>query len=188
MGSGGIGLIPPTFDDAVAEDPDIKAVVMDGGGNDILVPDPKWEGGDECKNREDAATVKVCQDIVQTAMDAATGLMMKAADKGVKDVVFFFYPHVPEPTLIGGDHPNKMLDYSLPLVEKACADAETMTDGKLRCHFVDTVPLFEGKPELFAPTDIHENSDGSKVIANAIWQTMKDACIAQPASSGCCEP
>ena len=38
MGSGGIGLIPPTFDQALAADPDIIAAVMDGGGNDILIP------------------------------------------------------------------------------------------------------------------------------------------------------
>jgi hypothetical protein len=113
---------------------------------------------------------------------------LHAADSGVKDVVYFFYPHVPEGTLVGGDHPNAMLDYSLPKVEQLCKDAESMTDGRLRCHFVNTVPLFEGHPELFADSDIHENPDGSKVIADAVWKTMKDACIAQHESSGCCEP
>lgn len=46
----------------------------------------------------------------------------------------------------------------------------------------------EGHPDWFAPTDIHENSTGSKAIAQAVVDTMKAHCIAQPASSGCCEP
>ena len=37
--SGGIGLIPPQFDTALAAHPTIKVVIMDGGGNDVLLPD-----------------------------------------------------------------------------------------------------------------------------------------------------
>ena len=81
-----------------------------------------------------------------------------------------------------------MLDYALPKTKALCDSAETLTEGRMRCHFLDLIPLFEGKPELFAPTDIHENAMGSKVIADAIWEMMVDRCIAQDASSGCCEP
>jgi hypothetical protein len=188
MGSGGIGLIPTQVDTAIMEDPDIKAIVMTGGGNDILVPDAMWMGGADCRQRADSPTLKVCQDIVQTALDAAEGLMQKGADAGVKDVIYFFYPHVPEGTLIGGAHPNELLDYALPKTKQLCDDTEAMTQGRMRCHFIDTIPLFEGHPEYFAPTDIHENSMGSKVIADAIWARMQEECIAQDESSGCCEP
>lgn len=188
MGSGGVDLIPKQLDTAIAEDPDIKVGVMTGGGNDILVPAPTWPAGGDCKMRTDSPTLKVCQDIVQTALDAAEELMQKAADHGIRDVVYFFYPHVPEGTLIGGTHPNQILDYALPKVQQLCEDSEMKTNGKLRCHFVNTIPLFEGHPEYFAPTDIHENSMGSKVITQKIWETMQDACIGQYASSGCCEP
>ena len=188
MGSGGIGLIGSELDTAIADDPDFKVVVMTGGGNDILVPDATWPGGGDCKMRTDSPTLKVCQDIVQTALDAAEDLMMRAADAGVKDTIYFFYPHVPEGTLIGGAFPNQILDYALPKVEQLCKDAETLTGGRMVCHFVNTIPLFEGHPELFAPTDIHENAMGSKVIADALWEKMVDECVGQGESSGCCEP
>jgi hypothetical protein len=185
MGSGGIGLIPTQFDTAVMQDKDIIAVVMDGGGNDVLVPAP---GRPDCKNMQNAASVAGCQQIVTDAMAAAEGLMNKMVAAGVRDVIYFFYPHVPAPTPIGGNYPNVMLDYALPKVKAFCDGVTAKTQGKGNCWFLDTIPLFEGHPEYFAPTDIHENSMGSKVIAKAIVDMMKSKCIAQPASSGCCTP
>ncbi len=187
MGSGGIGLIPPQFDQALAANPDIKAVVMDGGGNDILIPDTlMFPGSDACKNSLDSASMPACQMVVQTAIAAAEQLMMHMADSGVSDVVYLFYPHVPDGTALGGDHPNAMLDYALPMTKASCDGAEQKSGGKLRCHFLDLIPIFDGHPEYFAALDVHENSMGSAAMAKAVWQLMKDNCIAQKASSGCC--
>ncbi|MET0593286.1 MAG: SGNH/GDSL hydrolase family protein [Polyangiaceae bacterium] len=189
MGSGGIGLIPPQLDQAVTADPDIIAAVMDGGGNDILVADTaQFPQGADCKQNAMSPTIPDCQKIVQKAVDAAITLMNTAADKGVKDVVYFFYPHVPEGTIVGGAHPNAILDYALPRVKETCDGANTRTGGRLTCHFVDMIPVFDGHPEYFALADIHPNPTGSGAMAKAIWQKMKDKCIAQPASSGCCTP
>lgn len=187
MASGGIGLIPPEFDQALAADRDIKAVVMDGGGNDVLIPDPfQFPQGGSCKNDTNAPNIPDCQKIVQKALDAATALMQHAADNGVKDVVYFFYPHVPEGTLIGGLHPNAILDYAFPKVKSLCDQAYGLTSGRLTCHFVDLIPVFQGHPDWFAPGDIHPNAQGSAAMAQAVWSKMQQDCIAQPASSGCC--
>jgi hypothetical protein len=188
MGSGGIGLIPPTFDTALAADPDIVAAVLDGGGNDVLIPAATWPGGADCKNNANAATIKVCQDIVKTALDAAEKLMLAMAAKDVRDIVYFFYPHVPEGTFLGGAHPNAILEYALPLARTVCDGAEAKSGGKTRCHFLDLSPVFAGHDEYFAAGDIHENAQGSAAMAEAVWQLMVDNCVAQPASSGCCEP
>jgi len=183
MGSGGIGLIPPLFDTAVLADPDIIAIVLDGGGNDLLLP---ALGRPDCKNLANADTNAGCQAIVTDALTAAKALTQKVAAAGVHDVIYFFYPHVPAPTALGGSYPNVMLDYALPRVKAFCDGVATDTQGKLRCWFVDTIPLFQGHSEYFAAADIHENSQGSKVIAKAVVDVMKQNCIAQPASSGCC--
>jgi hypothetical protein len=189
MGSGGIGLIPPQFDQALAADPDITTVVMDGGGNDVLVPDAmQWPQGSSCKNDLNSPNIPDCQKIVATAIDAAGVLMDKMAAAGVKEVVYFFYPHVPEGTLIGGLHPDAILDYAISKVKAFCDGAHDRTSGKLTCHFIDMIPVFDGHPDWFAPTDIHPNSLGSAAMAKAVWGVMKSECIAQPASSGCCAP
>jgi hypothetical protein len=189
MATGGVSLIPPQFDQAVAADPNIIAVVMDGGGNDILVADTaQFPQGADCKQLATSPTISDCQKIVQKAVDKAVELMDTAATKGVKDVVYFFYPHVPEGTLIGGAHPNAILDYALPKVKATCDGARARTGGRLTCHFLDLIPVFDQHPEYFAFTDIHPNPAGSQAMAKAVWAVMKNACIAQPASSGCCAP
>jgi hypothetical protein len=189
MATGGIaGLIPPQLDQAIAADKDIVAIVMDGGGNDILIPAITWPGGAQCKESEDAPSMKVCQDIVATAFTAADKLLQKAADAGIRDTLYFYYPHIPGGGL-GGAHPNAILDYSLPKAKAFCDDAVNKTKGKLRCHFLDLGPVFDGHiTDWFADDGIHENSKGSAQMAKVINQMMKDECIAQPASSGCCEP
>lgn len=195
MGSGGIGLIPPQFDTALAKHPNLIAIIMDGGGNDILVPDTfQFPQGGQCKMMgAQSPSIPDCQKIVAKALDAGTALFLHMADKGVKDAVYFFYPHVPLNTPVGGTDPNGMLDYALPKIKGSCdgaheASVQANPEKPIRCHFVDLVPVFEGHPDYFAPTDIHPNSTGSKAMAAAIWTKMKQDCVAQPASSGCCAP
>lgn len=194
MGSGGIGLIPPQFDTALTTHPKIVAVIMDGGGNDILVPDTAmFAHGADCKAMGAMSPmIPDCQAIVKKALDAGTQLFITMAGKGVRDAIYFFYPHVPTGTWLAQD-PNGMLDYSLPLIKAACDgayDLSTKMDPTkpITCHFVDMVPVFQGHMEYFAMNDLHPNSMGSKAMAAAVWAKMKQDCVAQPASSGCCTP
>jgi hypothetical protein len=195
MGSGGIGLIAPQFETALTTHPNPLAVIMDGGGNDVLVPDTiQFPQGGQCKMMgAQSPTIPDCQKIIDKALEAGTALFIRMAEAGVKDAVFFFYPHVPLGTLVGGTDPNGMLDYALPKIQAACDGAYQLSlqlnpSKTIRCHFVDMVPVFAGHPDYFAPTDIHPNTSGSKAMAAAIWAKMKQDCVAQPASSGCCTP
>lgn len=188
LASGGIaGFIPDQFEAALRADPRINAVVMDGGGNDVLICDAlRFPGCGECKNSANSPNLPVCRAVVQAAVDRARVLMNRAADVGVKDVIYFFYPRVPEGTIIGGAKPNAILDYALPLARDLCNSAAQTTGGRLRCHFVDMIPVFQGHSEYFAPLDIHPNGLGSAAMAKAIWAQMRSSCVAQKSASGCC--
>ena len=189
MGSGGLGLIPPQLDQAVKENPDIITAVMTGGGNDVLVADTaKFPRGGDCKMSDMSPTIPDCQKIVDVALEAADKMLNNGIAHGVQHVVYFFYPNVPEGTIVGGTHPNAILEYAAPKVQEFCDSTFERTGGKATCYFVDLRPVFKGHPEYFAPTDIHPNTMGSAAMAKAVWQTMKDNCLAQPESSGCCEP
>lgn len=192
MGSGGLGFIPPEFDQAMSEDPDITTIVMTGGGNDILVPDTaQFPQGGDCKMSDTSPTIPDCQKIVAKALDAAGTMLDNVAAQlpnQTTHVVYFFYPNVPEGTVVGGTHPNAILEYSAPMVKDFCDSTEDRSGGTVVCHFVDLRPVFAGHTEYFAPTDIHPNATGSAAMAKAVWETMVDNCLAQPESSGCCEP
>lgn len=189
MATGGITtLIPDQFENGVKADKDIRVVVMDGGGNDILVPAATWIGGGNCKNSANAPNLPVCQQIVQASLDREQVLWKRMADVGIRDLIFFFYPTVPNNTVLGGANPNAIAAWARPKVKAGCDAAYDNTGQRLRCHFVDMVPVFQGHPEYFTTGDIHPNTTGSAAMAKAVWQTMTDACVGQNASSGCCEP
>jgi hypothetical protein len=185
MASGGLGSIPPEFYNSIARDPDAHTILMDGGGNDILLPDLTRALPLECTSKGASAKAN-CQGIVQLALDKAKGLMSDAADKGIRDVVYFFYPHVPANTILSGSDPAEILDYTLPMVRDLCADAVNVTSGRLRCTLVDLVPLFEGHNDWYNG-DIHENATGSAAMADYIWKIMTDKCIGQKGPQACCE-
>lgn len=194
MATGGIGHIPDQLITALAENPDIKAIVMTGGGNDILVADTfMFPDAGMCTSTPDAPMIADCQAIVAAALDKAKSLMNDSADAGIRDVVYFFYPHIPGGGLISGPTPNPMLDYALPRAKEVCDSALERTGGRMKCHFIDMVPVFEGKTGLFADAvseagdGVHPNSMGSKVMAKEVWRVMKQDCVGQPSSSGCCE-
>ena len=189
MATGGITtLIPDQFENGVRADKDIRVVVMDGGGNDILVPAATWVGGGNCKNSASSPSLPVCQQIVQASLDREQVLWKRMADVGIRDIIFFFYPVVPNNTVLGGANPNAIATWARPKVKAGCDAAYDNTGQRLRCHFVDLVPVFQGHPEYFATGDIHPNTTGSAAMAKAVWDTMTDACVGQNASSGCCEP
>jgi hypothetical protein len=192
MATGGIDAsnnVPQQYAKATRADKDIRFVLMDGGGNDILVPDTAmFPGGGDCKNSGMPESNPDCKKILDLATAASAKLMMQEAADGIRDVLYFYYPDVPTGTLLGGSAPVAVLNYARPGAKATCDNAEMMTGGKLRCHWVELTDVFQGHPDWFASGDIHPTPEGSAAMAKKMVQVMKDNCLAQPESSGCCEP
>jgi hypothetical protein len=184
------GIVPQfisdQFEQAISEDADIKLLVMDGGGNDVLLSDTiKYPGSDACKSSGSSRN-PTCQQIVTDTLAAFRTLIARAAEIGVQNIVYFFYPTVPRDTLLGGPEPNEIADYARPMWKAECDGASARVGGKLACHFVDMVPVFKGHDDWFAAADIHPNPEGSAAMAKAIVDTMKQKCVWQPRGSMCC--
>lgn len=173
------GQIPAQLTQAIAADPNIKLVIMTGGGNDILI------NHRECLF-DGSSLNPACQQVVEDGIVAAEGMMKTAANAGISDVVFFFYPHV-VPGFLTGPDPNEILDYAYPLVQASCDGASQLTGGRVRCHFIDLRPLFAGKEaQYIKPDGIHPTAEGARVIGTAIWNKMEQNCLGQGPSAGCC--
>ncbi|HEX4475014.1 MAG TPA: SGNH/GDSL hydrolase family protein, partial [Polyangiaceae bacterium] len=193
---GASGDAPPTTSPVtkgvLQDDPDVKLVIMTGGGNDFLLQDATTIPflGSSCVDETNNSKDPVCQGIVSKALTAATTLMTHAANSGVKDVIYYFYPHLPGGGL-GGSNPNELLDYAYPLAKSLCDSAITTTGGKLNCHFVDLRTPFknaggDGNTANFAGDDVHPSQAGQNIIATQILGEMQNECLGQAASSGCC--
>jgi lysophospholipase L1-like esterase len=167
-----LGMIPPQWDMAVQDDPDIKFVIMDGGGNDVLIDNMQCLAAGSDKDPQ-------CQMVVANTLKVGTELINKIKAAGVSDGIYFFYPHVP----VGGDDIN---DYALSMLKDSEAALQTPT---FHTYVLDLIPIFMGHSDWFADDGIHANDTGENVIADNIWKIMKDNCVAQPASAGCgCTP
>ncbi len=145
-----------------------KFVVMDGGGNDILIGAPQCitASGDD----------PTCQGIVDMANATMLSILQDEKASGVKGVVYFFYPHTPIAS--GGT----VVDYSLP---KAKANCDSVSDDTFQCVFVNTQPALDD-PGYYLDR-IHPTANGGPdVLAGLVWDAMKSHCIGQ--TSGCCAP
>jgi lysophospholipase L1-like esterase len=109
--------IPTQYDQAKRVDPDIKTVIMTGGGNDIIqnatVQSSCETGGDAC-----------VRTIMEIGMTLNT-LWTKMADDGVQDVVYIRYSDDAGST---ADNIREMGRMPPPIC----------TTGKIRCHSLET--------------------------------------------------
>jgi hypothetical protein len=175
-------------DTSVMNPTDIKVIIMDGGGNDVLI------GNSSCEQTAPPGNAS-CVTTVQNAIDKAQSEMHQMASDGVKSIVFFFYPHLdpagggilttPAPAI------NDTLDYAYPLAEQICCGSSftsTITDPTCSgqpvpgttCVFVDTRPSFEGHLADYIKSDhVHPTQAGAQVISDLVWKAMQDHCIAQ---------
>jgi lysophospholipase L1-like esterase len=175
-------------DTAVMNPADIKVIIMDGGGNDVLI------GNTSCETTAPPANTS-CVTTVHGAIDKAQSVMQQMAADGVKSIVFFFYPHLdpagggilstPAPAI------NDTLDYAYPLAEQICCGstftstvANPTCSGEpvagTTCVFVDTRPSFEGHLADYIKDDhVHPTPAGAQVISDLLWKAMQDHCIAQ---------
>jgi lysophospholipase L1-like esterase len=155
-------------------DPDIKVVIANGGGNDVLVTDRSCLLEAPPSNTGCAATV-------DNALAHARRLMEKAEADGVEHVVSFYYPHEPTFGLFQGDAPaiNDSLDYAEPMARAQCESSPICTFVSLSDAAGDSPGsgyVDRGYHDL---DGTHPSPAGSKFFAAAIWAEMAEHCIAQ---------
>jgi Cys-rich repeat protein len=188
MASGGMsGLISTQLQQALAAHPQLKLLIMDGGDNDLLACNATQFAGCQTDCGATGATQhQECKDIVAAATTSFGQVLTTATNAGIKDIVYFSYPHLPQNN--GGY--DEILDYANSQFQQVCDGALQTTGGKLACHFVDLVQPFiqaggDRNPANFT-TPTAPSAAGQNIIATQIANTMQSACLGQ--SSGCCSP
>jgi hypothetical protein len=141
------------YRDANSEAP-AKVVVLNGGGADVLLGSCDTVGPD-------------CP-LISDAVAAFGALLSQIGDDGVTDVVYVSYPDPQQPPV------SERMDALRPLIFELCIASE------LPCHYVDLLPVFEGKYAEYIMNDgLNPTAAGSEAAAVAIWQLMEENCIAQ---------
>lgn len=142
------GQIPGQYDSAKLADPDIKTVIMTGGGNDILqtgLSSDCASGGDSC--REQLVTIG----------EALSELWMQMGADGVQDVVHILYS-----SDAGSGVADSIRDAGE--MERRCAEAP------LHCHLLATDDLVMGD---LRSDGIHPSDAAYDRIATGVYELMK---------------
>ena len=156
----GLTPVPKQYTKARNADSNIRTIIMDGGGNDVLLG-----ARSACEPMSTA-----CEAVIDDVADTLEGLFNTMNGDGVENVIYLGYYHLPR----GNAGLNPALDHGMTVLAATC-------DGSsVACHFVDARPLFLGNEEAWVKSDnIHPNRTGSHVLANGIWSTMEQNGIEQ---------
>jgi len=159
------GILAPSvesqYSSAKATDSNISTVVMDGGGNDILIPatlfDPygcrthwwRWNISQSCIN------------LIADQYVVLTNLLNQMDADGVDSIVYLGYYELPR----GNANLTQTLNYGDAYLGYACETATTAD-----CAFVDprgTIPASQVESD-----DIHPTPAGSVNLAGQIWPVL----------------
>jgi lysophospholipase L1-like esterase len=142
--------IPNQFRAAVAENPNVKTVIMTGGGNDILL------GNVLCT----VAWSESCNQTVRDVAAALAEMRMEMADAGVEDVVIVGYGYPTNEVVKPG------LDLARELTTEMCKATDTP-----RCHSIDPVEEIAGKL-IF--DGIHPTPEGYDILGQMTWDLLQE--------------
>jgi len=163
------GLIQPSiaqqYEIAKSDDPGSTIVVMDGGGNDILIPavalDPYdcltqwWEWGRLSRS---------CKDFIDDIYVEGVDLLNQMAAEGVSDVVYLGYYYTKN-GLLWVDDLEEAVDYGDMRLAQACANSV------VGCSFVD--PRSTIRDRDIKVDGVHPTTGGSKKLADLIWPVLQ---------------
>lgn len=140
--------IPNQYRMAIEQDPDVKTVIMTGGGNDILQSGLQAD----CDMMGEACGMQV-----EKILDALSGLWEEMAADGVQDVIYILYA-TPK---------GVSVDFALPTGDSAPARCAAVP-APLRCHILETLDLVMGD----IPDGIHPSQEASDRIGKAVYDLM----------------
>ena len=147
---GGSQDIPGQYNTARSDDSNIRTVIMDGGGNDVL--------GESVCNPWSSA----CQTILNGVYNTLGVLLSDMSSHGVQDVVYMGYYHAT----------NSRAGYNTALDIGIADLIDICDDSPVSCVYVELRPTFDPHPEWIKSDGIHPTRAGSEVAAGLVWDTM----------------
>jgi len=147
---------------AKATDANIDTIVMNGGGNDILIPAMLFDPN-RCKTKWYRPYLSSkCKGLIEDIYVTDVNLLNQMDADGVDNIVYLGYYELPR----GNTNLNAAVNYGDAYLGYACDTATTAS-----CTFVDSrghVPAADVEGD-----DIHPTPNGSLTLAGLIWPALE---------------
>ncbi len=165
--SGGIlaPSIPSQYETAKNDDSDIETILMDGGGNDILIPAISFDPYD-CKTQwyEGGELSDSCIDLIDDIYVDMANLLNEMYADGVDNVILQGYYHTKNTVLLQLDSLEEAIDYGNERLNEACQNSV------VDCTFIDTRLVINDSD--IKSDAIHPTRTGSEKIADLVWPVL----------------
>lgn len=153
------------YEIAKNDNPNIETVVMDGGGNDILIPAITLFDPYDCKTQwyEWGRLSRSCKRFIDDIYVDAVNFLNKMDSEGVDHVVYLGYYYTKNALLLL-DSMEEAVDYGDMRLSQACAYSSA------NCTFVDPRSTIRDSDIII--DGIHPTTSGSRKLANLIWPVL----------------
>jgi len=163
------GVLAPSlysqYDIAKNDNPDIEIIIMDGGGNDILLPAIAFDPYD-CKTQwyEWGKLSSTCKNFIDDIYVDCVNLLNDMQADGVDHVIYQGYYYTKNTILLQLDDLEEAIDYGDVRLSQACQNSS------VDCRFID--PRSTIKDSDIKSDAIHPTTSGSQKLANLIWPVL----------------
>ncbi len=146
----------------------IDTIIMDGGGNDILIPATMAFDPYNCKKDWwESGLSSSCKNLINDVYVDTVNLINQMGRDGVKNVLFLGYYHI-KTGLIGSTTLNAAVDYGDLKLKAAVTNATAANNNRVfidpRSSIVNSDIIIDG---------VHPADSGSKKLAGLIWAKLK---------------
>lgn len=151
---------------AKRDNPNIETIVMDGGGNDILIPSIALFDPYNCKTQwyQFGRLSSTCKNFIDDIYVDAVNLLNKMNADGVDNVIYLGYYYTKNGLFLL-DSMEEAVDYGDMRLAQACRYSAA------NCKFVDPRSSINDSNIIF--DGIHPNTEGSRKLANLIWPVLR---------------
>lgn len=161
MEGGLVTPIPKQYEKAI-KDGAVRTVIMNGGGNDVMI-----SGMMQCMTPYGTPLSDACLDILDDVSAATEAMLLKMAADGVQNIIWQGYYQTTNPLLW------QVSEYSNELMRHGLAELQAVFPH-MKVVFIDVQPYFN-KYQAYSYTiydGIHPTTKTSKKLANMVWDVM----------------
>ena len=163
------GLIQPSIEQqfamAEADNPSSTVIVMDGGGNDILIPAVALDPYDCLTQWYEFGQLSArCKSFIDEIYVDGVDLLNDAQAAGYTSIVYLGYYYVKNGILLVDDL-EEAVDYGDATLARACRNSA------VSCTFID--PRAAIRDSDITADGVHPTAGGSKKLADLIWPVLK---------------
>jgi len=154
------------YEIAKNDNPNIDTILMDGGGNDILIPAIALFDPYNCKTQwyQFGRLSSRCKSFIDDIYIDAVNLLNNMHSDGVDNVIYLGYYYTKNGLFLL-DSMEEAIDYGDMRLSQACRNSAA------NCKFVD--PRSSIRDSNIIIDGIHPNTDGSRKLANLIWPVLQ---------------